>query len=142
MKSILIHKECKVQDCKNTSVSVRGENPYCREHVHSICELKYKNNIFNECRCNSTVSMISCGGKQYCNAHYRTLIYKCNHKKCKKIRKNNKLSFDKKWYCKKHHKQQNNKFLSSLLLMFRDKIPYEITEKICKIHLKKNTCIL
>ena len=138
MKNILLHKKCKVQDCLNISISVRGENPYCREHVHSTCELKYKNNIFNECRCNSTMSMVSCGGKQYCNAHYRTLIYKCNQKKCKKIRKNNKLSFDKKWYCKKHQREQNNLFLSHLLLTFQDKIPSEITVKIYKFHLKNN----
>ena len=142
MKSILVSKKCVIKDCKNTSVSVKGLNPYCREHVNSICELKYKNNIFNECKCNSTVSMVSCEGKTYCNAHYRTLIYKCNNHKCKKIRKNNKLSFDKRWYCNKHQTEHNKKFLSNLLLTFKYNLPIELIVKIYKIHLKNNLYIL
>ena len=131
-----------MQGCINKSVSVRGQNPYCRDHVHDICQLKNKNNIFNEQRCNSTVKMISCGEKLYCNAHYRTLITTCNENKCKKIRKNNKLSHDKKWYCKKHKIKQNKIFLTNLFLTFKNKLPSEIVEKIYKYHLKNNTYIL
>ena len=138
MNKILVHKECFIKECKNKSVSVRGENPYCREHVHSICELKLKNNIFNEYRCNSTVSMVTIGGKQYCNAHYRTLISKCNFEKCTKLRKNNTLSSDKKWYCKKHNKVQNKKMLANMFFCFKNTLPSELTEKIYKIHLKNN----
>ena len=81
MNKLLVEKECTIENCKNKSISVRGENPYCRYHVESLCELKQQKNIFNECRCNSTVGMISCNKKLYCNAHYRTLIYTCNHEK-------------------------------------------------------------
>ena len=142
MKNLLVHKKCIIKDCENKSISVKNQNPYCREHVYTLCELKTQKNIFNECRCNSTVAMVSCGDKKYCNSHYRTLIQSCNENKCKKIRKNNKLSHDKKWYCKKHIKKQNNLFFSNLLFSFRDKLPSEITEKIYKIHLKNNTYIL
>jgi len=142
MNNILVHKECVINECKNKAISIRGENPYCRDHVHSLCELKLEKNIFNECRCNSTVSMIKIGNTQYCNSHYRTLIYKCNNKKCKKIRKNNILYCDKKWYCTKHKKIQNKKVLATMFFTFKNKLPSEITEKIYKIHLKNNKYIL
>ena len=142
MKKLLVHKNCIIKNCENEAISVKGKNPYCREHVYSLCELKTHKNIFNEYRCNSTVSMVSCGNKKYCNSHYRTLITKCNEKNCKKIRKNNELSFDKKWYCKKHTKKQNMLFLANLFFTFKDILPSEITGKIYKNHLKNNTYIL
>lgn len=142
MDKILVHKECIVDLCNNEAISVRGENPYCREHVKNKCELNSTKNIFNESRCNSTVQMINCCGKVYCNSHYRTMIFKCNNKACNKVRKNNKLSFDKKWYCKKHTKKQNHDFLANLFYVFKNRIPGEITENIFKIHLKNNEYIL
>ena len=142
MNSILIHKNCIMNKCKNKAVSIRGENEYCREHVRSLCLLKNEKNIYNECRCNSTVPMITVNSKKYCNSHYRTLIFKCNEHKCEKERKDNKLSFDKKWYCKKHKKMQDDKLLTQLFLVFREKIPPEITHKISKNFLTNNNFIL
>ena len=142
MKKLLIYKNCRVKNCNNQAISVRGQNPFCREHVYTFCDLKTHKNIFNERRCNSTVSIVCCEGKTYCNAHYRTLIQKCNEKTCSKLRNDNILSFDKKWYCKKHKKIQNKKFLSNLFFIFRSKLPPEITENIYKFHLKNNAYIL
>lgn len=141
MRNILVHKECIIDKCKNKSISVRGQNPYCREHVFKFCRLNSEKNIFNECRCNSTVSMMSSGDKLFCNAHFRTLIYKCNHKSCKILRNNNNISYDTKWYCKRHKKKQNKKVLTNIFLIFRNKLPPEIIEKIFTNHLKKDISI-
>ena len=141
LTKVLLYKKCKIENCDKHSISVGGGNPYCRDHVSFLCELKHETNIFNECRCNSSVSMVELENKSYCNAHYRKLIQTCNQKKCKTLRTNNILSFDKKWYCK-NHKPNNEKLLAKLFLTFRGKLPPEITEKIYKIHLKNNTYVL
>ena len=141
ISKILKIKQCMIHKCKNTSTSVYGKNPFCRQHVHSLCELNTQNNIFNEIRCNSTVPMISLNKKLYCNSHYRTLIYKCNKKKCKKYRNSSELCYDKKWYCKKH-KLKKKTFFKEMLDIFHEKLPYDIIEKITKIHLKNNTYVI
>ena len=134
---LLESKCCAFDGCQSLSVSVHGQNPYCREHTHQLCCMSNSKNIFNEVRCNSTVSMISVDGKMYCNSHYRTLIETCGHSECNTSRSNKDLCYDKKWYCDKH-KLDTQPFITKMLNVFQ-KLNEDIVNKICKIHFKNNT---
>jgi len=130
-KPILIHKKCSHINCNSTSVSVHGENPYCREHTESQCCLKFTENVYNEKRCNAVCGMVEFHGKKYCNSHYRTLISSCHHPKCIKSRDTNEISHDNYWYCN-NHKPDQNLFMTSigLSLQQQHKIPIDISSKI------------
>ena len=138
--NLLETQQCQYENCKNTSVSVHGKNPYCRKHTQHMCCMSNNKNIFNEVRCNAVVPMITVDNKTYCNAHYRTLIQNCNHKNCSKTRNNKDLCYDKKWYCNKH-KLDTKKFQTEMVEIF-DNLNTDVVEKICKIHFKNNTYIL
>lgn len=135
---ILKTKICIFKGCSYTSISVNGKNPYCREHTNKLCCLRNEKTIFNENRCNSTVKMIEVDGKHYCNAHYRTLITKCNNESCNINRNSNELCFDKKWYCKKH-KLSDSLFINKFFSFMQNKLNYDVIHKISKIHLNNNT---
>lgn len=136
-KPILVYKQCIFKDCKQTSVSVHGENPYCRHHTENQCCLQYTENIFNEKRCNAVCGMVEFHGKKYCNAHYRTLISKCNHPNCIKSRNTNEVGHDLYWYCKKHKPDHNNFLANISLSLDKKKIPFDISNIIHK-KLKKH----
>ena len=138
--TILKSKKCKYHHCIHNSTSVHGSNIFCRQHTISQCALKSQLNVYNDMRCNSVVPMITFRGKLYCNSHYRTLIMNCNHKKCIKTRDTSELGFDKYWYCKKHQLTEQE-LLVKLAVIFKNKLPFEIIQKICKYHFKNKIFI-
>jgi hypothetical protein len=135
---ILQCNKCIEPNCDNVSCSVHGKNPYCREHVEEKCCLSGETNIFNEKRCNATIEMITCGGKMYCNGHYRTLISTCAHKDCQMKRSSNNLCYDKRWYCVKHQLKQSyfNKYMIERVFSSLD---IDVVNKICDIHQKNDS---
>lgn len=139
--NILKVNTCKIKKCRQQSISVYGMNPFCRDHVYSLCSMSTQKNIFNEVRCNATVQMININNNSYCNSHYRKLIYHCNDKKCTTTRNTNILGYDFMWYCNKH--KLDDKFvLSNLIFCLKQKLPVDIIKKIYINHINSNPYIV